>query len=246
MQQAQGSLYSSPFSLSQPAMQPQALQVSGMQPLASQQSRPLGSSSGFRRSKQVASTRSEPPQGHGISRGGKGKESGGEVATKSLEEVEQPKKRAESSKEKIADLRKKQPAEKKDPSPTPADKSDQAASTEGKKQSRGQRRRENERKKKAELQREKEAKGEKGEGVSGNTEAMDVDEEVQALTSTGPNDGGGESSREAEVSTLAIRERSSEGDPQPQASKPADNSVLGTVDGDGAAPGPSEPRQPEL
>ena len=251
-QQAQGSIYSSPFSLPQPAMQPQALQAPGMQPLAWEQPRVPGSFSGFRRSKQVTNTRSGPPHGAGSSRGGKGSEGGDEDATKSPEKKEvaaQPKKRAEASKEKIAELRKKQaeakkqPAEKKDPSSTPADNCDQAASTEGKKQSRGQRRRGNKRR----SEKEKEV-------TSGNTEVMEVDEEAQAPTSTGPNDGG------AEVSTLPIRERSSEGeagavdpavDPQPQppppqqASEPADNSVSGVVDGNGAASGPSEPCQPE-
>ena len=244
-QQAQGSVYSSPFSLPQPAMQPQALQAPSMQPPAWEQPKVPGSFSGFRRPKQATNTRSGPPQA------GKGSEGGGADATKRPEKkevVEQPKKMAEASKEKIAELRKKQAeakkqsAEKKEPSSTPADKGDQAASTDGKKPSRGQRRRENRMK----------AEEKKKEGALGNTEAMEVDEEAQAPTSTGPDDGGEEG---AEVSTLAFRERSSEGeagavDPQPQpqpqqASAPADNSVSGVVDGNGAASGPSKPRQPE-
>ena len=189
LQYAQGSTYSSPFSLLQPAMQPQALQAPSMQPPAWEQPKVPGSFSGFRRSKQATNTRSGPPQG------GKGSEGGGADATRGpakKEVVMQPKKMAEASKEK------------------------------------------------------------KKEGASGNTEAMEVDEEAQAPTSTGPNDVGEDG---AEVSTLAFRERSSEGgadavDPQPQpqpqqASAPADNSVSGVVDGNGAVSGPSKPRQPE-
>ncbi len=71
-----------------------------------------------------------------------------------------------------------------------------------------------------------------------------MDEQARALTSTGPNDGGEEFNRGAEVSTLAFRERSSEVEagavdpavvsqlqPQPQppqqVSEPAENSVSG-------------------
>lgn len=264
-QQTQGSIYSSPFLPSQPAMQPPALQASGMQPQAWEQPRASGSFSGFGRSKQTANTRSGPPKGAGSFRGGKGSEGGGEDAAKGSEKkvAEQPKKRAEASKEKMADMRKKQAEAKKQPvekdaqSSTWADECNLAASTEGKMPSRGQRRRENLRNRKAENeQKQKEVEGEKKEGASGNTEAMDLDEEAQAPTSTDPNDGGEESSR-ASVSTLAFRERSSEveagageptgaSQPQPQpyqqASEPAKNSVPGVDDGSGAAPGPSEPR----
>ena len=175
---------------------------------------------------------------------------------------EQPKKRAEDSKKRVEELRKKQaetkkqPAEKDVPSSTPAEKSDQAASTEGKTRTKTQRRRESRQKEKA--RREQKQEGAEGEKKEGATEAMEVDEE-QAPTSTGPDDGGEEPNHSAAVSTLAIRERSSEAEagivepmvasqPQPQlpqqASEPAGNSLPGVGGGTGAASGPSEPCQP--
>ena len=250
-QQNQGSIYSSPYSYSQPAMRPQAFNSLSVQPPAWEPPRPSGSFSGFGPSDQMAPTRSGPSQGSGTSVGGRGREGGG--AEK--KEAEKPKKRAEASKAKIEDLRKKQaeekkqPGEKNEPSSTPANNCDQAASTEGKKKTRSRRRRRGQ-------QKEKEAEEKKGEGASGNTEAMEVDEEAQALTSAGPDAGGEESNREAEESTLPFRERSLEGQvpsvapavapqpqPQPQfsqqASEPADNSAPGVGDGSGEASGPS-------
>ena len=250
-QQTLGSMYSSPYSFSQPAMQPQAFNSLSMQPPAWEQPRASGSFSGFGRSKQTAPTWSGLSQGSGTFVGGKGRE--GDGAEK--KEAEKPKKIAESSKKKIGGLRKKQadvkkqPGEKNELTSTLADNCDQAASTEGKKQSRSSRQREKRRQQKA-----KEAEGKRIEGVSGHTEAMEVDKEAQAPTSAGPDEGGEENNREAEESNLAFRERSPEGQvpsvapavapqPQPQpsqkASEPAGSSAPGVGDESGEASGPS-------